>query len=41
MNEYDPNKYPSGMIALGDYVHSRGLKYGLYSSRGTQQCGNV
>ena len=27
----DPNKFPSGMKALADYVHSKGLKLGIYS----------
>jgi len=27
----DPNAFPSGMRALADYVHSRKLKFGLYS----------
>jgi len=27
----DPNAFPSGMRALADYVHSKGLKFGLYS----------
>eukprot|EP01084_Bolivina_argentea_P206818 352997_1 len=36
----DSTKYPSGMVALGQYIHSKGLKYGLYSSRGTKQCGS-
>jgi alpha-galactosidase len=35
---YDPVKFPSGMKALGDYIHSLGLKYGLYTCRGTCQC---
>ena len=35
----DPDKFPSGMKQLGDYIHNKGLKYGLYSSRGTVQCG--
>jgi len=35
----DSVKFPSGMKALGDYVHSKGLKYGLYTSRGNVQCG--
>lgn len=26
----DPTRFPSGMKALGDYLHSRGLKFGLY-----------
>jgi alpha-galactosidase len=25
-----PTKFPSGMKALGDYIHSRGLKFGIY-----------
>jgi len=27
------------MKALGDYIHAKGLKYGLYTSRGNVQCG--
>ncbi len=27
----DPNDFPSGIPALVDYVHSRKLKFGLYS----------
>jgi alpha-galactosidase len=27
----DPNLFPSGMPALVDYVHSKKLKFGLYS----------
>jgi alpha-galactosidase len=26
------------MKALGDWVHSQGMKYGLYTCRGTCQC---
>jgi len=26
----DPTRFPSGMRALGDYLHSRGLKFGIY-----------
>ncbi|MFI6780192.1 glycoside hydrolase family 27 protein [Micromonospora sp. NPDC050276] len=26
----DPTRFPSGMKALGDYIHARGLKFGLY-----------
>ncbi len=32
-------KFPSGMKALIDYVHSKGLKFGIYSDAGTQTCG--
>ena len=35
----DPKRFPSGMKALGDYVHARGLKYGIYSDVGTNTCG--
>jgi alpha-galactosidase len=34
----DPQRFPSGMKALADYVHSKGLKFGLYSDAGTQTC---
>lgn len=36
-----PNKehFPSGMKALADYVHSKGLKLGLYSDAGWKTCG--
>ena len=27
----DPVKFPNGMKALADYVHSKGLKFGMYS----------
>jgi len=26
----DPTRFPSGMKALGDYLHNKGLKFGLY-----------
>ncbi|HSG80821.1 MAG TPA: alpha-galactosidase [Gemmatimonadota bacterium] len=35
----DPDRFPSGMKALADYVHARGLKFGLYSDAGTATCG--
>ena len=34
----DPRRFPSGMKALADYVHARGLKFGLYSDAGTKTC---
>jgi alpha-galactosidase len=34
----DPVAFPSGMKALADYVHSKGLKFGLYSDAGHQTC---
>ncbi len=34
----DAKKFPNGMKALADYVHSVGLKFGLYSDAGTKTC---
>jgi alpha-galactosidase len=34
----DPARFPSGMKALADYVHSKGLRFGLYSDAGTATC---
>lgn len=34
----DPAKFPSGMKALADYIHSKGLKFGMYSCAGTHTC---
>lgn len=34
----DPQKFPDGMKAVADYVHSKGLGFGLYLDRGTQTC---
>ena len=34
----DPKHFPSGMKALADYVHQKGLKFGLYSDAGTKTC---
>jgi len=31
-------KFPSGMKALGEYIHSKGLKFGIYSDAGDQTC---
>jgi alpha-galactosidase len=35
----DPQRFPSGMKALADYIHSKGLKLGIYSDAGSQTCG--
>ncbi|MDB5719697.1 MAG: glycoside hydrolase family 27 protein [Alphaproteobacteria bacterium] len=35
----DSTRFPSGMKALSDYVHSKGLKLGLYSDAGRTTCG--
>jgi len=34
----DSEHFPSGIKALADYVHSEGLKFGLYSCAGTKTC---
>lgn len=34
----DPEKFPSGMKALADYIHGKGLKFGMYSCVGTHTC---
>ena len=35
----DPVKFPSGIKALATYVHSKGLKLGIYSDVGPETCG--
>jgi alpha-galactosidase len=35
----DPTRFPSGMKALAAYIHSKGLKLGIYSDAGSQTCG--
>src|ERR1044071_4541599 len=30
----DPKRFPSGMKALSDYIHEKGLKLGIYSDAG-------
>ena len=34
-----PNERFPNMKALGDYIHSKGLKFGVYSSPGVKTCG--
>lgn len=34
----DPQKFPHGMKAVADYVHSKGLKFGMYSCAGNLTC---
>ena len=36
----DAKRFPSGMKALGDYIHSKGLKFGIYSDAGRGTCQN-
>lgn len=34
----DPEKFPHGMKAVANYVHSKGLKFGMYSCAGARTC---
>lgn len=34
----DKEKFPNGMKAVADYIHSKGLKFGMYSCVGTMTC---
>ncbi|KAI7846119.1 hypothetical protein COHA_000380 [Chlorella ohadii] len=34
----DPQRFPSGIRALSDYVHARGLKFGIYGDAGALTC---
>ena len=34
----DPAKFPHGMKYVADYIHSKGLKFGMYSCCGTMTC---
>jgi len=35
---WDPKKFPSGMKALGDYLHEIGFKFGIHNCAGTRTC---
>ncbi|MEU1472538.1 NPCBM/NEW2 domain-containing protein [Streptomyces sp. NPDC005761] len=39
--EADPVRFPNGIEAVADYVHSKGLKLGIYTSAGTKTCDSV
>ncbi|GAA1677430.1 hypothetical protein GCM10009745_21000 [Kribbella yunnanensis] len=34
----DPARFPNGIKSVADYVHSKGLKFGIYTSAGTKTC---
>lgn len=34
----DVDRFPHGMKALGDYLHSHGFKFGIYNCAGTETC---
>ena len=38
---WNPALFPSGFPALGDYIHSLGLGFGVYSDSGIYMCGNA
>ena len=35
----NPQLFPNGLKWLGDYLHARGLKFGIYEDAGTSTCG--
>ncbi|MGW1806120.1 NPCBM/NEW2 domain-containing protein [Streptomyces sp. NPDC002078] len=37
----DPARFPNGIKAVADYVHSKGLKLGIYTSAGTKTCNSA
>lgn len=34
----DKERFPNGMKAVADYIHSKGLKFGIYSCAGSKTC---
>lgn len=38
---WNPDLFPSGGAALGEYIHGLGLKFGVYSGAGHFQCGST
>ena len=36
-----PHRFPGGMKAVADYIHSLGLKAGIYSDAGAVTCGSI
>jgi alpha-galactosidase len=37
----DPKKFPNGMKSVADYLHSKGLKLGIYSDAGSATCAGM
>ncbi|WP_208869851.1 NPCBM/NEW2 domain-containing protein [Streptomyces lydicus] len=37
----DPQRFPHGIKAVADYVHAKGLKFGIYTSAGTKTCNSA
>lgn len=38
MLKYNQTKFPHGILALSDYIHSKGLQFGIYTSSGEYTC---
>ncbi len=36
-----PTRFPNGLKSVADYIHSKGLKAGIYSDAGANTCGNM
>ena len=36
----DKKKFPNGMKFVSEYVHKKGLKFGMYSCAGVRTCAN-
>ena len=34
----DPKRFPNGMKVVGDYLHSKGFKFGIHNCAGTKTC---
>ena len=37
----DPVRFPNGIKAVANYVHSKGLKFGIYTSAGSHTCSPI
>ncbi len=37
----NPVRFPNGMKVVGDYLHDRGLKFGIYSTPGPRTCAGL
>ncbi|MBE1464308.1 hypothetical protein H4W33_003320 [Kibdelosporangium phytohabitans] len=37
----DPVRFPNGIKHVADYVHSKGLRFGIYTSAGTKTCSDI
>ena len=38
---WDKKRFPDGIKALGDYIHARGLKFGIYGNPGRKSCAEI